>query len=209
MKFTTENRGEKLWVPSGTKAQEHKEYVEKFYGDSSSRIQIFQLTAPESGNVLTPEAFDAALSIHMKVSKVEAPDPKDTSSLVTWENYCLKRGDRCTSWSILAQFGYNNTLWQSENAILNAINGFFRPVAEAGDGQACKTTEGGFEITQLLGGIERDTESGNVTSAKLLSFGYLLQNNLELTDDNSETDPKVSNLGAGTMLRQRQKACAS
>lgn len=189
LKFQTENRGEKLWVPSGTVAQENKEYVEQYYGNNA-RIESFLVRQAGGGDVLQPATFDAALALHNKVVAVEARYPEETGELVTWDNYCLKRGPSCTEWNVLDLFGYNATSWASRDAILARLNQLVPARNDEITTEGTCDVSGGFEITQLLGGITYDPE-GKIDGATTLSFGYLLQNNLVLQDDNSYADFKV------------------
>ena len=190
--FYNENRGEELWVPSGTSAQSDKAYVEQYYSGSNTRLEQFMLSEASQGDVLQPAAFDAAYAIHKQVLEVEALNPKDNTTMLTWDNYCLKRGDTCLEWNVLSLFGYDETSWQTNEDILNRLNMIVpAAVATSDSDEQCATSDGGFEITQMLGGITYSAD-GKINGAKLLSFGYLLQNNLELTSDNAEVDPRVS-----------------
>jgi hypothetical protein len=190
MNFQTENRGEKLWVPSGTVAQENKEYVEQYFG-SNARVEQFLLKFSDGDSVLSPDAFDAAFALHNKVVAVEADNPEAVGETLTWDNYCLKRGPECTQWNVLDLFNYDPSSWTTREAILNVINDAVPdPDPAAVDDTGTCDVSGGFEITQLLGGITY--EGGRIVGASVLSFGYLLQNNLILLDDNSFADRQVS-----------------
>lgn len=189
LEFQTENRGEKLWVPSGTVAQEHKEYVEQYYGNNA-RISTFLVSLSAGGDVLQPAAFDAALALHTKVVAVEAEDPENAAQRVTWDNYCIKRGQECTQWNVLSLFGYNSAAWATREAILDHLNQLPTVREEADAAEGTCDVSGGFEITQLLGGITYSLD-GNITGASALSFGFVLQNRLVLQDDNTLADFKV------------------
>lgn len=181
--FEEENRGEKLWVPGGTQAQEDKDFVEDNYLKFARFQQVLLSRIPRGDNVLTREAFDKLLELHNKVIAVEAENPlaKDNNTEVatlTYENLCFQRGGQCFQVNILASFDFSAENWSDTPTILDRLN----------SGNLTTATGEPFEVRQALGGIEEDA-NGNILSAKALAISYYIQNN-EIIKDNDYDDPK-------------------
>lgn len=69
-------RGEKLWVPTNNESQRNNDFVTKHF-PSFARFQSVYLEREDGGDVLTPEAFDKALSIHQQVLDLQWSNLKD------------------------------------------------------------------------------------------------------------------------------------
>ena len=72
-------RGEKLWVPAGNESQRNNDFVKQHF-PSLGTNEIFYLEREDGGDVLTPEAFDKALSIHNEIIALRWKNTKDESN---------------------------------------------------------------------------------------------------------------------------------
>lgn len=174
--------GEKLWVPEDNESQRNNEFVTKHF-PSLARIQLVYLEREDGGDILTPEAFNKALSIHNQILALSVSESGDnaTSLVATQQlnDLCFNQqggkgaesSDGCTMSNPLMLFGYDEAQWASRSALVGTLNDptswdpeFVRP---------------GFVLDGVFGSLE-ESAPGEVAGAKVLSMSYLLANNKEL-----------------------------
>eukprot|EP01023_Acetabularia_acetabulum_P030398 TRINITY_DN2861_c0_g1_i8.p1 TRINITY_DN2861_c0_g1~~TRINITY_DN2861_c0_g1_i8.p1 ORF type:complete len:182 (+),score=24.71 TRINITY_DN2861_c0_g1_i8:146-691(+) len=64
--LVTENRGEKLWIPSGTESQDDKDYIDARYQEFARFEQIEYLGCGNT-DMLQPRFFDFMFEIHLSI----------------------------------------------------------------------------------------------------------------------------------------------
>lgn len=69
-------RGEKLWVPTNNESQRNNVFVTDNF-PSLARIEFMYLEREDGGDVLTPEAFNKALSLHNDITTLAWKNLKD------------------------------------------------------------------------------------------------------------------------------------
>lgn len=188
-------RGEKLWVPSDNESQKNNAFVTKNF-PSLARIQIFYLEREDGGDVLTPEAFDKALSIHNRVVSLQwnntksggegrevdyLPEAQGFPDLC-FSNEGSKGADDvldCSMMNPLSIFSYNSSSWATSEMLLSILG---NPTT-----WNSSLTGPGFILDDALGSINRDA-NGGVSGAKVLALSYLLAGNKTLVQEQKD-DP--------------------
>lgn len=176
VRWETENRGEKLWVPQDTTAEKETDQFEALY-PPSSRFNNIILSAGGK-NILTKEALVDVMKVHQRIEK-NVSNFEGVNSTLT--DLCTKGGRSCASQfqgvcqclmtSILRQWNYDlATLEADENILLTA--------------QGYGNQE---DIESVLGAAVFD-ESGTLVSAEAVSISYFLQDRAVVVDG-TEEDP--------------------
>jgi hypothetical protein len=157
---------------------------------SFGRFSGFYLLREDGSDILSPDAFNAALKLHQGTQAVMWANSKGGKKVVEWRNtptsytdLCLgmdgqpgaSSPDGCASSTVLSLFGFSPTNWDNKEKILAVIN----------DRSKWNTnmTGEGFVLDSALGSISRGTD-GKIVSAKALAHTYLLTGNLTL--DNAQ-----------------------
>ena len=154
-----ENRGEKLWVPSDTEAQDDKVFVDSYYG-SEARFGEVIVKAEGGGNVLTPIIFGQVATL---VAGIEATSIMYEGKNVTWNDQCYKFGPSCAISHPLKAFG-SAADYDSEAKILAKMNTKPAPV-DLVTGQP-------LFLGSIVGGTTKDA-SGAITAASAIRVGFL------------------------------------
>ena len=156
-----ENRGDRLWVPTDTPAQDDKTFVDTYYGAETRFAQAI-LTKTDGSNVLTPEGLTALRTVATGVSAVS----------ITWEgatygynDHCYRFGASCYAKSALDAFS-NAAGYANQTAIDTAMKA---------DPLMNPTDNSKILLSSVAGGVTYDS-SGNVR-ANALSLTYLFKNN--------------------------------
>jgi predicted RND superfamily exporter protein len=183
VRWETENRGEELWVPQDTTAEQETIMYEGYF-ESTSRFNsiIVQSSASdEEGNgktnVLEKESLLAAMRLHQEIeTKTSSVDGEDYDLLAL----CVKAGGSCVSGfegicqclvtSILRQWNYNLTTLENDDNYMETLNAY-----------------GKEDLQAILGGVVFDDDE-NVVSAQAFYLSYFLQDRSEVANG-SEEDP--------------------
>eukprot|EP00795_Rhopilema_esculentum_P004306 gene4306-20508_t len=157
IKFTQENRSEKLWNPQDSEALRHQKLTGERY-PVRSRLNIGMF---ESDNVLTSKMIKHLLAFDKEVKKIL----NGTSN--QWDLICYRQGAICQTGGILEIWGYNETIINSltDQQVLNDVNK--QPLISL-------VTQRPIILERILGKIERN--SGKVTKAKAVQSTYFLKN---------------------------------
>ena len=188
-------RSEKLWVPSDNDSQRNNDFVKEYF-PSLARFQLVYLEREDGGDVLTPEAFDKALSMHNQILELKWNNTKEEKgnevvavgylpATQKFQDICFNNGGSkgaanvldCSMQNPLALFTYNSNAWRTRESILGALN----------DPAAWDSilTGPGFVLDGVLGGLTRDSD-GAVTGAKVLALSYLVASNKTLMQEQKE-----------------------
>jgi hypothetical protein len=112
-----ENRGEKLWVPAGTQAQDDKVFVDSLYG-STARFGDVIVKVPGGGDALEPKIFALLATL---VARIEATSIMWDGKNITWEEQCYRIGPSCTISHPLKAFA-NPADYDTKAKILATMN---------------------------------------------------------------------------------------
>ena len=115
--LTNENRGDKLWVPADTQAQDDLKYVDGYYG-SEARFGEVIVKPADGGDALRPAILAAALVV---VARIEAATVEWDGATLAWTDQCFKVGPAC-SISHLGQIFSAATQYDTDAEILDAVN---------------------------------------------------------------------------------------
>eukprot|EP00523_Entomoneis_sp_CCMP467_P014523 CAMPEP_0168780548 /NCGR_PEP_ID=MMETSP0725-20121227/8174_1 /TAXON_ID=265536 /ORGANISM="Amphiprora sp., Strain CCMP467" /LENGTH=926 /DNA_ID=CAMNT_0008830391 /DNA_START=34 /DNA_END=2814 /DNA_ORIENTATION=- len=178
----TETRGEKLFVPQDTRAQEETIMFESYF-PSLSRVEQILVQPSNSGDetVLTKERLAEAMQMHMAI---ETGISRTDGQEYTLETLCTVGGNACANssatseickcriTSILGQWNYNPQELEDDNDILTTITQFGSQ----------------DDLNSILSGAVFDESSGQVLSAKAFSMTYFLDDR-SFVEDGEEKDP--------------------
>jgi len=188
IRWTTENRQEKLWVPQNTDAEKETERYEGHF-DSASRLNLVIVQANQDGdNVLTKERLIDAMKMHTKIAtEVAKVDGKE----YTFENdLCLPGGGvckdaflastspicSCAIFGVLKQWNYDLSTLEADNDVLATINAAY-PTKE--------------ELEATFGNPSLDSND-KLISAEAFTISYLIVDRTEEAgsdEKGSEDDP--------------------
>lgn len=189
-------RGEKLWVPSNNDSQKNNDFVTKYF-PSLARFQLVYLEREDGSDILTPEALNKALSIHNQILALRWNNTKEEKgrefvavdylpATQMFKDLCFnKDGSKgaddvldCSMQNPLAILGYDSSAWATRESLLEALSD-----RTAWDRSL---TGPGFVLDDALGGLERDSVTGAVTGAKVLSLSYLLASNKTMVQEQKD-----------------------
>lgn len=154
-----ESRGDKLWLPTGTRAQDDWASYIQYFGREGREEHV--ITVPsDGGNVLTKENLVRAMDLFTGISEITiAYEGSDYS----FEDLCVQSneytGTPCKVQSVLGMWEYDSSILAADTSVLDTIN------ANA-NGQAL----------ELLLGNPTTSEDGEVIAAEALRFFFLLKN---------------------------------
>uniref|UniRef100_A0A061RV36 Niemann-Pick C1 protein n=2 Tax=Tetraselmis sp. GSL018 TaxID=582737 RepID=A0A061RV36_9CHLO len=195
LRFSTENRGDKLWVPANSIAQDHDRRVNVHFSQADFRLEQFYLWGKE--NVLTPDVVDKGHEIMQRVLGLTGENG------IAWKDYCYKDGSgACVNASVIDFLDD----WREEDSVENKT-AVLQSLKSPSD---CSINDTRFELSQVLGGFEPDP-NGKTSTAKVLAFIFLLQNNLVVTSANAEVDEKAEELENAflQLMQNESRALAS
>jgi len=158
-----ENRGEKLWVPAGTQAQDDKVFVDSLYG-STARFGDVIVKVPGGGDALEPKIFALLATL---VARIEATSIMWDGKNITWEEQCYRIGPSCTISHPLKAFA-NPADYDTKAKILATMNTKPAPLD--------LVTSRDIYLDSVVGGITKDG-AGNLESASALRIGFLTKLN--------------------------------
>lgn len=189
LRWTTENRGEELWVPQGTQAEAETEAYTEYFG-GNARINTMLVQGASVGeNVLTKELLIAAMQMSEEIttSKAEADTTNYAGDAFDGEEYdfvdlCVKAGGSCVDYSagavctclmtgIFRQWNYDLATLEADDDILASINQY-------------GTKE---DLEAVLGNPVFD-ENDQVVSAEAFVLSYFLQDQ-SFVEDGTVKDP--------------------
>lgn len=180
LRWTTENRPEKLWVPQGTEAQDEQEQYDSFFGSTSRVNQIIVQpanAADNNNNVLTKDLLVAAMKMHQEIATRSTDDKK-----YTLVDLCTKAGGNCASGSVegvcqclltsvLRQWNYDLETIQADDNVLQTLNEY-----------------GSQDDLEAVLGRPQFGESGTLLSAQAMVLTYFLADRSEYKDGD-DVDP--------------------
>ena len=172
--LTNENRGDKLWVPADTQAQDDLKYVDGYYG-SEARFGEVIVKPADGGDALRPAILAAALVV---VARIEAATVEWDGATLAWTDQCFKVGPAC-SISHLGQIFSAATQYDTDAEILDAVNAV--PLVNP-------TTGMPVNLEAVAGGVSRDAD-GAVLGAESLRIGFLTQSHETIVDGDGQ-DPR-------------------
>lgn len=177
--FTQESRPEELWVPQGTQAEKETEQFESYFPTTSRFNQIIVQAANVGDSVLTREALEDAMKMHMEI-ETRAATVKDEEYTLT--DICTKTGGTCVDesagkvckcfiTSILRQWNYNLETLKNDTDLMKTLQEY-----------------GTREDLEAVLGKSVWSDDNELLSAEAFSLSYFLQDMAEVVDGNEE-DP--------------------
>ena len=108
-----ENRSEKLWVPTDTRAQEDRIFVDANYG-GETRFGSILLKPVNGGDALTADGLNALKAFRDAIESATVVYDGET---VTWADQCYRYSKTCAMASILSAFGNDAENWSTNEKI--------------------------------------------------------------------------------------------
>ena len=173
--LTNENRGDKLWVPADTQAQDDLKYVDRYYG-SEARFGEVIVKPSDGGDALRPEILAAMLTV---VARIEAATVEWDGATLGWTDQCFRIGPSC-SISHLGQIFSAATQYDTDAEILAAVNAV--PLVKP-------TTGMPVNRDAVVGGAALDADGVTVLGAASLRVGFLTQSHEKIVDGD-RVDPR-------------------
>ena len=155
--ITNESRGDKLWVPADTEAQDDLKYVDQYYGPEARFGEVI-LKPADGGDALRPTILDALATL---VAGVEATTVEWEGATLSWEDQCFKIGAACVISHINQAFAAATDR--------DTVAEIFAKVNAA---PTSVVTGQPINLDAVLGGVELDA-NGDVVGAKALRVGFL------------------------------------
>ena len=166
--LTNEYRGNKLWVPADTQAQDDLKYVDGYYG-SDARFGEVIVKPSDGGDALRPAIVAAMLTV---VARIEAAAVEWDGATLAWTDQCYKVGPACAI-SHLGQIFSAATQYDTQEEIVAAVNTV--PLVSP-------TTGMPVNLDAVVGGTTLDTDGATVLGAKSLRVGFLTQSHEEIVN---------------------------
>eukprot|EP00752_Nemacystus_decipiens_P002680 g2506.t1 len=169
-----ESRGDKLWVPTGTRAQEDQATYNSYFPKEGRQNLVIAVPAG-GGNVLTKQNLQRALELFQKISAISITFEGQEYAFA---DLCIESsefsGTNCTAQSVLGKWEYDAALLDAETdaTILETIN----------DGSTVS------ELENTLGGLTFSADGTEVVAAEALRMVVLLENT-EVVEGGAYTDP--------------------
>jgi Niemann-Pick C1 protein len=190
LRWTTENRGDELWVPQNTKAEAETEVYKTYFGGNARINAMLVQSALVGENVLTKELLISALQMHevIQAENATADTTNYAGDMFVGEEYnfvdlCVRVGGSCVDYaatnvvctclvtSILRQWNYDLATLEADDDVLASINQY-------------GTKE---DLESVLGNPTFD-ENGQVISAESFTLSYFLQDR-SFVEDGTTKDP--------------------
>lgn len=188
VRWETESRGEKLWVPQGTVAdQEEMMYLEYFPNNARFNQMIMQSSSGSNSNVLTKELLILSMQMHLNVQTKQAVIEDEGS--FDFVDLCAMGGGSCATTttsnttttttgvcqclisSILRQWNYNLETLQNDENYMETLNEYGTRA----------------DLEAVLGKPLFD-DNDQVTSAEAFTLSYFLQDR-SVVENGEEVDP--------------------
>ena len=166
--LTNENRGDKLWVPADTQAQDDLKYVDGYYG-SDARFGEVIVKPSDGGDALRPAIVAAMLTV---VARIEAAAVEWDGATLAWNDQCFKTGPRAPS-RTSARFSRGDAVRHPGG---DSGRGQHRAAGEPHDGHAVNLGDA------VVGGKTLDADGAAVLGAKSLRVGFLTQSHEEIVN---------------------------
>jgi len=157
-----ENRGEKLWVPTNTQAQEDKVFVSANFGSETRFAQVILRSSTSGANVLTPAGLDALNTV---VNNVRAASITWQGGAYGYNLHCYRIGPNCYENHVLRAFS-GPTAWNTQAKIDAALSA--TPITNQDNST--------MFLDAVAGGVTY-AGSSTPTGARALSASFLLKNN--------------------------------
>mmetsp|Transcript_6492 Transcript_6492/g.22845 ORF Transcript_6492/g.22845 Transcript_6492/m.22845 type:complete len:886 (-) Transcript_6492:378-3035(-) len=170
-----ESRGEKLWVPTESQAQDDKKFVDDHYPLAFRIASSVISTREKDGNVLTPAVLDAAFEVYQMAVSAEGEIDGSTVGL-NYGDRCYRLGSNCLRRNILEVFDYDTNSWATEDLILAKLNA---PLFDTNGEQV--------QVGEIIAGDTYDS-SGSLVSATALSFTYVMRSTPVFKDGDDVDD---------------------
>lgn len=175
VKYTTENRDFKLWVPQDSVAQGGREYVTAMFSGKSRRQSII-FVAENNGNILTDSLLEDVQEIWDEVRAITATVD---GAEVTYQDLCEQAGPSCLEMSVLDLWGGSYS--SGGDSILTRVN---NPAGYMNPGQVEPLSVDAYVGGQVLDG------AGDIASARALTLSFFLKDQSEVVDGR-EIDEKA------------------
>ncbi|CAN8075691.1 unnamed protein product [Agarophyton chilense] len=206
LRFTTESRGDKLWVPQGTVALANQQYVESRYGQPFRRATIAFVARDGRGLANKPSLLEA-LAVAETGWKVTAPpstaDGAD-NTIITWPERCVtttdtEGNDVCRFSSALALFYDPKQVVKNDDGSTDFFATVRRGIQQSSDEDIKNTfanpssTDGvglPFNSEELINGA---SGSGSDFDFKIMTFAQLIENR-QVEKDGDRVDAEADDL---------------
>lgn len=200
VRLRTESRGNKLWVPQGTRALRDQARVEAEFGQFVRSVQVIATANGGGGDLATGAGLRGLLALQRATEEVTA---ELNGEVLTYDKLCFRQPDAannsiCATTSALGAF-YNAT---NPERRANGEVDFVATVARnldaltdvqikerlAGNGDVISAFDGGdVQRSVVLGGTAGE---GSALTARALYLGLLLRNN-QVVKDGEEVDVRA------------------
>ena len=198
--WETESRGEELWVPQGTEAEEETDMYQQYY-NSKDRFQsmIVQASIP-ADNVLTKDRLVEAMMMHEEIATKESVYEGTAS---TFTDLCVNAGGTCANGSleteiceclvssILKQWNYDLDTLKADDNFMETLNGY-----------------GSREDLEAVTGNPSFDDNDQIVSAEAFTLRYILEGNPRVVDG-VEEDPVNEAWEADVFLNVAEKVPSS
>ena len=199
MRLRTESRGNKLWVPQGTRALRDEAVVEAEFGQFVRSVRLIA-TADDGGDVATRAGLSGLIALERASEEVRTTLNGEE---LTYDVLCFRRPDAanntlCSTTSVLGAF-YDPESAQLRDdgsvdflatveAALAGLNDAEIKTRLAGDGELLPTSSGGtVQRSVVLGGT---AGSGADFSARALYLSLSLRNE-QVEQDGEDVDERA------------------
>ncbi|CAH1243988.1 NPC1 [Branchiostoma lanceolatum] len=156
VKFYQESRQEKLWIPYGSQALVHQEWIDEKF---PAKFR-FEFVLIEADNVLVPSVLQAMLALDTSLKNV-------STDATNWTSICYQLGSNCWSSSLLELWSFDETTISglSQQDVLDKVNqnNLVSPV-----------TFRPYDVEAVLGEIQRDS-GGAISGAKATTMLYAVK----------------------------------
>lgn len=181
MRFTTEDRAEKLWVPQNTMAEIETNVNEKYFPPESRFNSVIVKKANDgaAGNVLEKQVLIDAMKMHLKIATESITVDNTDYDL---QDLCTNAGGSCASsftgvcqcllQSVLHLWNYDLDTLLNDNDYMTTINGY-------GSKE---------DLDSIMGGAVFD-DNDLIVFAQAFTISYFLKDRSAEQGDNTESDP--------------------
>lgn len=200
VRLRTESRGNKLWVPQGTRALRDQARVEAEFGQFVRSVQVIATANGGGGDLATGAGLRGLLALQRATDEVTADL---NGEALTYDKLCFRQPDAannsiCATTSALGAF-YNATdpvrrandevdFVATVSRSLDSLTDAQIKERLAGNGDVIPAFDGGdVQRSVVLGGTAGE---GSALTARALYLGLLLRNN-QVVKDGEEVDVRA------------------